>query len=66
MIKLEIVCEDADEARLILNAQQYHNLIYDFTNQIRSARKHDGDVDKVIDTFIESFYTALDHHQGPY
>ena len=66
MIKLEIECEDADEARLILNAQAYINLINDFTNQIRSARKHDGDVNKVIDIFIGDFYTAIDHHQGPY
>lgn len=66
MIKIEIVCEDVDEARLILNAQQYYSLIRDFVEQIRSARKHGGDVDKVIDNFIGDFYTAIDHHHGPY
>lgn len=66
MIKLEITCEDVDEARLILNARQYHSLITDFVNKIRLARKHDGDVVKTIDIFINDFYTASDHHLGPY
>lgn len=66
MIKLEIQCEDTDEARVVLNAHNYLCLIADFTNQIRLARKHDGDVNQVINKFITDFYTATEHHQGPY
>lgn len=66
MIKIEIECEDTDEARVVLNAHHYLSLITDFTNQIRLARKHDGDVNDVIDSFINNFYTAIDHHNGPY
>ena len=66
MIKLEIECEDADEARLILNAQQYHSLICDFVQQIFTARRHDGDVNSVIDNFIGDFFNATEHHHGPY
>jgi hypothetical protein len=66
MIKLELECEDVDYARVVLNAHSYLSLITDFTNQIRLARKHGGDVNQVIDNFFSDFYTATEHHNGPY
>ena len=66
MIKIEIQCEDTDEARVVLNAHHYLSLITDFTNQLRTVRKHGGDVNDVIDSFINNFYTAIEHHNGPY
>lgn len=66
MIKLEITCENVDEARLILNAQQYHSLICDFISQVKRSRECEEDINKVIDIFIGDFCIATEHHRGPY
>jgi hypothetical protein len=65
-IQITITCEDNAEALLYLNAVSYHSLISDFQNQIRLAKKHDGDVLKVVDNFMTDFYNATEHHIGPY
>ena len=68
MIKLNISCETADEARVYLNAPQYHNLISDLRAALRLARKHgnDGDVLRVVDSFTNDLCSAVDHNEGPY
>ena len=65
-IQITIECENNDEAMMYLSAVSYHNLISDFYNQVRLAKKHDGDVLKVFDTFESEFYNAVEHHTGPY
>lgn len=68
MLELKISCETADEARIYLNAPQYHNLLDDFRNALRNAYKHGSDV--AVLEVVENFYTeitaACDNHQGPY
>lgn len=68
MLELKIQCEDADQARVYLNAEQYHNLITDFYGAIRSAQKHgtDADILHQVKHFFNEFATAAQHHQGPY
>ena len=68
MIKLNISCETTEEARVYLNAPQYHNLISDLYAALRSARKHgnDGDVLRVVDTFTNDLCNAIDNSNGPY
>lgn len=68
MLELKIQCEDADEARVVLNAQQYLNLIDDFYKALRSARKYgtDADVLKQVDNFMPDLCTAIDNSTGPY
>ena len=68
MLELKIQCENADEARIYLNAQQYHNLLDDLRNQLRNAQKHgsDADVVRVVQSFFPDITIACDHHTGPY
>lgn len=68
MLELKIQCQDADEARMYLNAPQYVNLLDDFYNALRSARKHgtDADVLKQVDSYMDELRVALDHSTGPY
>lgn len=68
MLELKIQCQDADEARMYLNAQQYLNLLDDFRNAIRNAYKHGDDKDalKVLGDFYTEITAACDHNQGPY
>lgn len=68
MLELKIQCENAEEARIYLNAQQYHNLLVDFASQMRTAKKHGeiSDVLKVLEMFLPDIDTAVDHHHGPY
>ena len=68
MIKLNISCETADEARVYLNAPQYHNLISDLYAALRSARKHgnDGEVLRVVDSFTNDLCNAVDNSEGAY
>jgi len=65
-IQITMTCENNTEAALYLNAVSYHNLISDFYSQVHLAKKHDGDVLKVVDNFMPDFYTATEHHNGPY
>ena len=68
MLELKIQCESLEEARVVLNAQQYLNLIDDFYNALRSARKHgsDADVLKVVDQFYPEMCNAIDNSTGAY
>lgn len=68
MLELNIKCESIDEARVYLNAQQYLNLIDDFYNALRSARKHgtDQDVIKVVAQFYPEMCSAIDNSTGAY
>lgn len=68
MLELKIQCETPEQARMYLNAQQYLNLIDDFYNALRSARKHGTDVDvlKQVDAFMPELRAAIDNSQGAY
>lgn len=68
MLELKIPCENAEEARIYLNAHQYHNLLDDLRNALRNAYKHGDDKDALV--VMANFYTditaACDNHQGAY
>lgn len=68
MLELKIQCADSDEARIYLNAPQYLNLIDDFYNAVRMARKHGSDKDVLyqVDSFLPCFAQATEHNTGPY
>lgn len=68
MLELKIQCQDADEARIYLNAPQYHNLLEDLCSALRNAFKHgtDAEVVKVAENFFPGLTIACDHNQGPY
>lgn len=68
MLELKISCESADEARIYLNATQYHNLLEDLRVALRNAYKHGDDKDalKVLENFYPDITAACDHNQGPY
>ena len=68
MLELNIKCESVDEARIYLNALQYHNLLDDLRNALRNAQKHGSnkDVLQVVETFFPDITNACDNHQGPY
>lgn len=68
MLELKIACENAEDARIYLNAHQYHNLLDDLRNALRNAYKHGDDKDavKVLQNFYNDITAACDHHQGPY
>lgn len=69
MIKLEITCESAEEARIYINAPQLQNLVTDFFHVIRNSRKHVGteqDIFKLVETYFNEFAVASNHPEGPY
>ena len=68
MIEIKIQCDSWDEVRLYSNAVQYHHLLQDFLNAMRSAQKHgtEADVTKVLDEFLPDMYQALENHEGAY
>jgi hypothetical protein len=68
MLELKIQCADADEARLYLNAPQYHNLLDDLRVALRNAQKHgtDAEVVRVVQSFFPDITIACDNNQGPY
>lgn len=68
MLELKIQCESHDEARVLLNAHQYHNLISDLYQALRSARKHgtDADVLRVVDNWMPDLCNAIDNSTGAY
>jgi hypothetical protein len=68
MITLTINCETNNEARIYLNALEYHGLIHDLYQALRSAEKHgtEADVLKVLESFKPYMYTAIDNHEGAY
>jgi hypothetical protein len=69
MLKLELQFDNHEQASIVLNAQNYYNLLHDFYNALRSARKHgegDGAVAKVVEDFWSELAHAIDHPQGAY
>jgi hypothetical protein len=68
MLELKIQCDTAEDARIYLNAHQYHNLLDDLRNALRNAYKHGDDKDalKVLQNFFGDITIACDHHAGPY
>lgn len=68
MLELKIQCESADEARVYLNAPQYHNLLSDLMARIRSAQKYgtDAHVLEVVANFYPDICAAVDNSTGAY
>jgi hypothetical protein len=68
MITLTLNCESNDEARVYLNAPQYHNLLSDLYQALRSADKHgtEADVLKVVESFKPELIKAIDNSLGAY
>jgi nitrate/nitrite-specific signal transduction histidine kinase len=68
MLELKIQCETAEDARIYLNAHQYHNLLDDLRNALRNAQKHgtDSDVVRVVQNFFPDITAACDNHTGAY
>ena len=68
MLELKLQCESLEEARVYLNAQQYHNLLSDFYNALRSARKHGTDKDVLfqVEQFMPDLCKAIDNSEGAY
>lgn len=66
MLKLEFTCETDEEARIYLNAKEFHNLCHDFYNAIKYANKHNGNIQHVVETFYEEFQKAAFANEGVY
>jgi hypothetical protein len=67
MLELKITCESHEEARVYLNALQYHNLLSDLYQAARLSEKHgDGDLDKVLHNFLSEICNAVDNSNGAY
>ena len=68
MLELKIACEDAEQARVYLNAPQYHNLITDFAQALRNNQKHgtSESLQSIVNTFYEDFQTCAHSLEGPY
>lgn len=68
MLELNIKCESLEEARVVLNAQQYLALIDDFYSALHRARKHgeDADVLKAVEQFYPDMCSAIDNSTGAY
>ena len=68
MLELKIQCETPEEARVVLNAQKYLNLLDDLYQTLRGARKHGTDADVLarVDLFLPDLRAAIDNSQGAY
>ena len=68
MLELKLQCESNDEARVYLNAHQYHNLISDLYAALRNARKHgtDQSVLQVVESYMPDLSRAIDNSEGAY
>ena len=68
MIEITLKCETLEEARTYLNAPNYLNLIQDFYEAVRAARKHGTDEDVLfqIKNYFAEFATACEHSNGAY
>ena len=68
MLELKLNCETDTEARIYLNAPQYHNLLSDLQQAIRNAQKHgtDQDLVRVVNSFYADICHAVDNSQGAY
>lgn len=68
MLEFKIKCESVEEARVYLNAPQYHNLISDLYTSLHGARKHgtEADVVRIVDNFMLDLFSAIEHSKGAY
>lgn len=68
MLELKLSCSSHDEARVYLNAHQYHNLISDLYAALRNARKHgtDADVLQIVESYMSDLCNAIDNSEGAY
>jgi len=68
MLELKIKCESPEEARVYLNALQYHSLISDMYIGLRNARKQGTDADVVmfVDNYMDDLYKAIENSEGAY
>lgn len=68
MITLTLNCESNDEARVYLNALQYHTLLRDLHAALRSAQKHGTMVNllETVNRFMPDISNAVDNSQGAY
>lgn len=68
MLELNIKCDSHDEARVYLNAHQYHNLLSDFYSALCAAKKHGTDKDVLVQVehFMPDLCKAIDNSQGAY
>jgi hypothetical protein len=68
MLKLELVCDSAEQARVYLNAQQYFNLLLDLEesfSQVTEETSHQ-ELLYIIDTFLPNIKAAVCNHEGAY
>lgn len=68
MITLTINCKSNDEARVYLNALQYHNLLSDLHAALRSAQKHGTTVNllETVNRFMPDLASAVYNSEGAY
>jgi hypothetical protein len=68
MITLTLNCESNDEARVYLNAPQYHNLLSDLHAAFRSAQKHGTTVNllETVNRFMPELASAVYNSEGAY
>mgnify|MGYP000293692479 FL=1 len=67
IFNITINCDSADEARVYLNAPQYHNLLSDLYHSARTCQKHgDGNLDVVLNNFLSEICNAVDNSTGAY
>jgi hypothetical protein len=68
MITLTLNCENEDQARVYLNAPQYHNLLSDLHAALRSVQKHGTTVNllETVNRFMPDISNAVDNSQGAY
>ena len=65
-IKLNITCENRDEANIFLNAHQYLNLLTDIQSQIRSCLKYEKNMNDTLNSIYKDICQCTEHHLGPY
>jgi hypothetical protein len=68
MITLTLNCENEDQARVYLNAPQYHNLLSDIYQAFRSAEKHGTMIDllQAVNSIKPDLIKAIDNSLGAY
>ena len=68
MLQLNITCDTLEEARIYLNALQYHNLINNFSLALENAYKHgtDRDVLHQVKYYMPDLTRAVENSQGAY
>lgn len=66
--KIQFDCDSLEEALVYMSAHQYYDLICDFTEAVRKARKHgtDKQVLEQVEHYFADFERARDFAQGAY